>query len=297
MIKKIFSFILFIFLLLVNNGPAVSQCSDAGVCTISHKQNDSLGVNLSSISLGFGYGTSGTGSDINNASNDLIFSSVKAEADIYLNKQSRLTFGIPFIIIDGPLGNNKGMGDLTVLYNHKFTIKKKHGLTISIGGKISVADVNTTDSLPQRYMPGLGTNDLIAGVTYSFGYYSISLGYQKPFGRSGNFITRLKRGDDVFFRAGYSQKFSRLVVKSEILTIIRVQKSSVLVSGTTDTFADIQGSNEPQVNLYASAGYMVSKNMLLTVEAAFPFLKRNYNYDGLKRSFSAGAAFTYLFEL
>ena len=295
--KSNFSSLIILFFLLVITRQAVSQCSDAGVCVISHKQNDSLGTGLSSITLGLGLGSSGSESDINGALNDLIFSSAKLEADLYLSKKSRLTIGIPYTIIDGPLGHNKGIGDLTVLYNHKFTIKKKHGLTISFGGKISVADVNTNDSLPQRYMPGLGTNDLIIGATYSYQYYSISAGYQKPFGRSANFVTGLKRGDDIFFRAGYSQKFNKILIKSEILTIIRIQESSVLVSGTTDTYTDIQGSNEPQVNLLASVGYIVNNNFLLSVEAAFPFLKRNYNYDGLKRSFTVSTSLSYLFKL
>lgn len=294
--KTRLSSFIFIFLLLVITGRIISQCSDAGVCVISRKQNDSLGSSLSSISLGFSYGTSGSKTDINDATNDLIFSSAKAEADIYLSKKSRLNVGIPYTIIDGPLGQNKGIGDLTILYSRNFTIKKKHGLIISIGGKISVADVNNSDSLPQRYMPGLGTNDLIVGATYTYGFYGISLGYQKPFGRSANFVTRLKRGDDFFFRAGYNQKFDRVIIKGEILTIIRIQKSSVLVSGTTGTFTDVEGSNEPQVNLLVSAGWLIDKNFILTFEAAFPFLNRDYNYDGLKRSFTAGALITYLFK-
>ena len=277
-------------------GQVISQCSDAGVCVISRKQNDSLGSGLSSITLGFSYGTSGSKTDINGALNDLIFSSANIGADLYISKRSRLSIGIPYIIIDGPLGKNQGIGDLTVLYSHSFTIKKKHSLAFSVGGKISVADVNSSDSLSQRYMPGLGTNDLIVGATYNYQFYGISVGYQKPFGRSNNSVIRLKRGDDFFFRAGYNQKFGRVIIKGEILTIIKIQKSSVLVTGTTDTFTEVQGTNEPQVNLLASAGWLVDKNFILTFEAAFPFLNRDYNFDGLKRSFTTAASVTYLFK-
>jgi hypothetical protein len=286
-----------IIFLAIISGQVNSQCSDAGVCILGHVQNDSVKNEFSSISLGINYGTSGKDKDINGALNDLIFTSAKIEADLSLTKKSRLSVGIPFTLIDGPLGSNRGIGDLTILYSQKFIIKKKHSLIISVGGKISVADVNTTDSLPQRYMPGLGTTDLIVGATYGFQYYSISAGYQKPFGRNANFITKLKRGDDFFFRAGYNQRFSRLIVKAEILTIVRIQKSSVLVSGTTDTFADVEGSNEPQVNMLASAGFFLSHNFILNFEAAIPFLHRDYNYDGLKRSFTAGASVSYLFKL
>lgn len=283
------------FLLIYSN--ILSQCSDAGVCILGHVQNDSVKNELSSISLGINYGYSGKNKDINGALNDLMFSSASLTADLSLSKRSRLMAGIPFTLIDGPLGSNRGIGDLTLLYSQKFIIKKKHSLIISVGGKISVADVNTADSLPQRYMPGLGTNDLIVGATYGFQYYSISTGYQKSLGRSANFVTRLKRGDDFFFRAGYNQRFNKLVIKADILTIIRIQRSSVVAAGTSDTFADIEGSNEPQVNMSVSAGFFLARNFIFNFEASIPFLTRDYNYDGLKRSFTAGAALSYLFKL
>jgi len=288
--------LIFIFLLALSR-QLVSQCSDAGVCILGRVQNDPVKNEMSSISLGINYGMSGKDKDINGELNDLIFTSATLKADLSLSKKSLLSAGIPFTFINGPLGSNRGIGDLTILYSQKFIIRKKHSLIISAGGKISFADVNTADSLPQRYMPGLGTNDLIVGAAYGFQYYSISVGYQKPFGRSANYVTRLKRGDDFFFRTGYNQRFNRLIIKTEILTVIRIQKSSVLVSGTEDTYTDVEGSNEPQVNLLVSAGYFAGKNIILSFEAAIPFLKRDYNYDGLKRIFTAAASVSYLFKL
>jgi hypothetical protein len=290
------SALIFIFLLAVTRY-GFAQCSDAGVCIIGHVQNDSVKNELSTISIGLNYGYSGKEKDINGALNDITISSGVLNADLSLSKRSRLMAGIPYTFISGPLGYNSGVGDLALLYSYKFIIKKIHSLIISIGGKLSVADVNTIDSLPQRYMPGLGTNDLIAGATYGYQYYSVSAGYQKVFGRSANVVTRLKRGDDFFFRAGYNQRIKQLIIKTEIFTIISIQKSSVLVSGTTDTYTDVEGSNEPQVNLLASAGYFFSNNVILNIEAAIPFLKRDYNYDGLKRTFTARASVSYLFKL
>jgi hypothetical protein len=79
-----------------------------------------------------------------------------------------------------------------------------------------------------------------------------------------------------------------------------VQKSSILSSIDTngaETYIDIEGSNEPQVNLLASIDYLAAKKFIITLEAAIPFLNRDYNYDGLKRKFTAGISVSYLFKL
>ncbi len=281
-----------------------AQCSDAGVCILGKKHQTDSKKTINTVSLGYRFGTSGKDPDISaipndfGFNNDLIFNSVYLDADLAVSPKSRLGLSIPYTVTEGPLGHNNGLGDLSVLYSYSFVIKKKHNLTISVGGKASIASVNTSDSLPQRYMPGLGTNDLIAGATYSIDGYSLSLAYQKPFGRSANFISRLKRGDDFLFRTGYTQQFNKLFVKAEILTILRIQKSNVLSSvdsNGTESYVDIEGSNEPQVNLLASVGFMASKNIQITIDAAIPFLNRDYNIDGLKRSFTAGASVGYLF--
>src|SRR3990172_6676497 len=276
-----------------------SQCSDAGICILGKTQKSETKENLNSVSLGYRFGSSGKDPDINGSINDLIFNSVVFDADLYVSPKSRLNMSIPYNIIKGPLGTNRGVGDLTILYNHTFIIKKKHNLTMSIGGKATLGEVNTNDSLPRQYMPGLGTNDLIAGATYSIHGYSVSAAYQNPFGRSANFVTRLKRGDDFLFRAGYFQQFNKLNIKAEILTILRIQKSSILAfaDSSGETYIDVEGSNEPQVNLLLSVGYNISGNFSITGEAAIPFLKRDYNYDGLKRIFTAGFSLSYLFKL
>lgn len=146
-------------------------------------------------------------------------------------------------------------------------------------------------------MPGLGTNDLLVGVSYSAGNFGVSVAYQKPFGRSANYITRLKRGDDLLFRAGYHEIFNKLKVKAEVLTILRIQESSIQDPiALNEYFTDIDGSNEPQVNILGEVSYSVSNNFELTGMAAIPLLKRDYNLDGLRRSISLSAGVTYRFS-
>ncbi|HAX50187.1 MAG TPA: hypothetical protein PK605_05545 [Ignavibacteria bacterium] len=290
---KTTAFILFLNALILTE--SFSQCSDAGVCTIGrHQVNESV-IKSSHIYFGFNYGASGKDPDINGNTNDISYGSVKLEADLDLKNGFRVNGSIPYSFISGPLGENNGIGDLEVVFSKMFRIKKKHLLTFFLGGKFATGKVNSSDSLPQRYMPGLGTNDLIVGAVYTGVNYFFGIGYQKPFGRSANYITRLKRGDDVFFRAGFFEEFSKVSIKAEVLTILRLQKSSVLSGVSPENFVEVSNSNEAQVNLLGTVGYKASDEISITVQAALPFLKRDYNFDGLKRKFSVGAMVSYNF--
>ncbi|MCI0448167.1 MAG: hypothetical protein L0Y79_00075 [Chlorobi bacterium] len=276
----------------------ISQCSDAGVCTLGKPHTKHSKQNTSSITFGYVFGSSGKDNDINSALNDLTFSSLKLEADLDILKNTRLLMSVPYTFVNGPLGEVNGLGDLTIALTRSFVIEKSHTLSFTLGGKPRTGRVNSDDSLPQRYMPSLGTNDLLVGASYSYTNYNVAVAYQKPFGRSPNYITRLKRGDDLLLRAGYNQQFGKVNAKAEILTILRIQPSSVLADTIGgENFVEVDGSNEPQVNLLAAVNYLLSSNIAISGEAALPFLQRDYNYDGLKRSFSFSVSIAYLFNL
>ena len=205
---------------------------------------------------------------------------------------------MPYTFVTGPLGEVNGLGDLSITFTKNLTIQKEHMLSFSLGGKLATGKVNSDDSLPQRYMPSLGTNDLLIRANYTYTNYNAGIAYQKPFGRSANYVTRLKRGDGLLFRAGYTQKLGNLSVKAELLTILIIQPSSVLDPvGGGENFVEVDGSNEPQVNLLAVVNYLASKNIMLSGFGAIPFLQRDYNYDGLKRTLSLGASVSYLFNI
>lgn len=273
-----------------------AQCSDAGVCVIGKHQVNEFVRTKNSIYFGYVYGSSGKDADINGNLNNIGYGSFKLEADLDIASGFRVNGSIPYTFVSGPLGENNGIGDAEVVFSKEFRIKKKNLLTFFLGGKFATGKVNSSDSLPQRYMPGLGTNDLIAGAQYTRENYYFAVGYQKPFGRSANTVTRLKRGDDVFFRAGFFEQFNKIGVKAEILTVLRLQRSSVLAAGPPpETFVDISGSNETQVNMVASAIFSPSSQFSITGTAAIPFLKRNYNFDGLKRTLTISVLLSYNF--
>ncbi len=270
-----------------------SQCSDAGICVLGKKYNGSMTSFNSQFSLSYIFGRSGKSTD---ADDDIIYNAVKLGGEFEVFKPLRFGFSLPYSFNTGDPGSASGIGDLTLYWTYTIPVSK-YLLSFQLGGKLATGKVNTNDSLPQAYMPGLGTNDLLISAGISIRNFSFSVAYQKSFGRSANYITRLKRGDDVLFRAGYHEVFNKVRVKAEVLTILRIQESSVQDPiAYNEYFTDIDGSNEPQVNLLGEVTYSVSKNFELTGMAAVPLLKRDYNLDGLRRSISLSAGVTYMFS-
>jgi hypothetical protein len=270
-----------------------SQCSDAGICVFGKKYNGNMTGFNSQFSLSYVFGRSGKSTD---ADDDIIYNSLKLGGEFEVFKPLRFGFSLPYSFNSGDLGSASGIGDLTLYWTYTIPVSK-YLLSFQLGGKLATGKVNTNDSLPQAYMPGLGTNDLLIGAGISIRNFGFSAAYQKSFGRSANYITRLKRGDDVLLRAGYYETFNKVRIKAEALTILRIQESSIQDPfSVNDNFITIDGSNEPQVNLLGEVSYSVSNNVELTGLAAIPLLKRDYNLDGLRRSISLSAGVIYRFS-
>jgi hypothetical protein len=254
--------------------------------------------NNSYASLSYSFGTSGTGQPGAYGDDNIDYHIIKLEGEIEAFETSRIGFSLPCSFQSGPLGTAWGLGDISLYWLYLLPIKQKGQLSVTIGGKFASGNVNTDDSLPQSYQSGLGTNDLLIGLNYDYENFNLTAAYQRPFGRSNNFITKLKRGDDLLLRAGYNQTLSRLSVKAEVLTVIRLQESSVQnPMSLADDFINIDGSNEAQVNLIGQVTYSLTYNINLQGTAAIPLLKRDYNFDGLRRSFTLSASVAYKFNL
>jgi hypothetical protein len=289
-----FLFSVLFFSLLTSN--LFSQCSDAGICILGKQHEASPEVLNSFLSLSYVYGNSGTSVY---DGDEITYNSIRFGGELQVFRAARFGFSVPYSYNIGTLGTANGVGDLSLFWTYNLPLTHISSINFQLGAKLSTGVTNTTDSLPQSYMPGLGTNDLLISASYTSGYFSFSAGYQKTFGRSNNDVTRLKRGDDLMFRAAYFQEFNKLSVKAEVITILRMQESSIQDPlSLTESFVTIGGSNETQVNLLGEVSYAVSKDLVLTGNAALPLLKRDYNYDGLRRSltFSAGAAYIFSLE-
>ncbi|MBI4418138.1 MAG: hypothetical protein HY563_05130 [Ignavibacteriales bacterium] len=257
-----------------------AQCSDAGVCTLGGGHASQAAY---SVSAEYAFGTSGKPDEIK-------FHSIQLSAHVSILPTGQLLVSIPYNRQSGPLGSTSGIGDLTIVFSHNILTVGDGELRLQIGGKLALAEVND-GGLPQAYQSGLGTNDILAGIQYRFSVWNAAIAYQIPFGRSDNNVTRLKRGDDLLLRLGYSHALESMSVGAEIFAIKRLQESSVLDTSTAppQPYRTLTGSDQTQINLVGRLAYPLGGSVEIQALVALPLLKRDINVDGLTRAFSASA--------
>lgn len=250
---------------------ASAQCSDAGACSIGATDpapGHRFGVR-------YAFGKSGK-------SDGLSFHTVEAEADVAVSGRSRIMVSLPWSRSSGPSGNLGGLGDLTVLWHQPLADLGSGTLSMQAGARLATGE-SDGGGLPQAYQPGLGTNDILFGLTYSAGSWHAAAGYQWSRGRSDNAVTRLRRGDDVMVRAGYATDLGGVRAGVDVLAIKRLHVSSV-AGAVAGTFVDVPGSDQFQMNIVPSAGIPVAERFTLRIAGAIPLRSREVNVDGLTRS-------------
>lgn len=266
-----------------------AQCSDAGICSLGG--GDHLQKTDHTVLVLYSYGTSGK-------PDDLKFSSVKISTRFQIFDEFDLDLSVPYNFIDGPLGTVNGVGDLLVNLKRNVQTSIGSSIGLNVGIKLATGKVNEK-KLPQAYQTGLGTNDILLGIDYSINNFSFGVGYQISGGRSDNSLNRLKRGDDFLVRAGYTEKFQNdLTIGGEVLIIKRIEESSVLSKSSIlsgPEFINVSGSDQLQVNLLGRISKNISESFRLNAVVALPFIKRDVNLDGLKRSFSLSLGATVSF--
>ncbi|HSL88306.1 MAG TPA: hypothetical protein VK870_03295, partial [Ignavibacteriaceae bacterium] len=256
-----------------------AQCSDAGVCSIGGHSMEKESKSIFDFSVAYKFGTSGKEDDVQ-------FHALQLNGSYNVFDNSSVQFALPFNIQSGPLGDVNGIGDLILSWNQKLYSDESSSFNASLGVKLATGDDNK-DNLPQVYQSGLGANDILFAVNYSYDKFSVGAGYQLAGGRNENYY-RLERGDDLILRAGYQLYFDHISITPQILFIKRLAKSSILDTTTTqETFVEVENSDQIQLNLLVLTNYQVSNNFSLFFDFAVPFIKREVNVDGLTRALSA----------
>ncbi len=276
--NAIFSLLLLVFS--GNLSKLLPQCSDAGVCSVGHTTDDN-DDNILNVYAGYKFGSSGKEDDVKYHSFQL--------GTIY-NVFDRTSFqlSIPYNLQSGPLGNVSGIGDLLLSVTQNIILDNNSSFNASIGAKLATGEDNT-ENLPMAYQSGLGSNDILFALNYSYNNIGFGIGYQLAGGRNDN-ITKLERGDDLLLRVSYNFIINQFTIKPQILFIKRLSESSVVNSASMapmETFIDVENSDQAQLNLLTVVQYQIDKNYSLFADFAIPFIKREVNVDGLTRSFSA----------
>lgn len=277
--NTILGFIIFVFV--GNFILTKSQCSDAGVCSVSGQVIDKESKNLFNISASYKFGLSGKEDDVK-------YHSFQLGAIYNLLEKTTLQLAIPYNIQSGPLGDVNGVGDLLISVTQNLFSNKKSSLSASIGAKLTAGDDNK-NSLPMAYQSGLGSNDFIFAVNYLYDNIGLGIGYQLAGGRNDNLI-KLKRGDDLLVRASYNFLLDKFIITPQLLFIKRLSKSNKLIPeamAPIDIYVDIPNSDQSQINLLTNVQYQINSSYSVFADFAIPFIKREINVDGLTRTFSA----------
>lgn len=272
-----------VFIVLISAGfypfENYAQCSDAGICSIGGHSMEKESKSIFDISVAYKFGASGKDDDVQ-------FHALQLNGSYNVFDNSSVQFALPFNIQSGPLGDVNGIGDLILSWKQKLFSDESSSFDASLGVKLATGDDNK-DNLPQVYQSGLGANDILFAVNYSYDKFSVGAGYQLAGGRNENYY-RLERGDDLILRAGYQLYFDQISIIPQILFIKRLAKSSILDTTTTqETFVEVENSDQTQLNLLVLTNYQASNNFSLFFDFAVPFIKREVNVDGLTRAFSA----------
>lgn len=276
-------------LLLVVNfylSETLAQCSDAGICQISGHSVEDEDEILFSISGFYKYGYSGKEDDVQ-------FNSLQLNVSYNAFGSSSIQLLVPYNLQSGPSGTVNGIGDLILSLNQNLLSDKGSSLDASIGIKMATGDDNK-DNLPQVYQSGLGMNDVLFALNYTYNKLSVGAGYQIS-GERNNNITRLEKGDDLLLRASYDLLFDQLSITPQLLFIQRLAKSSILDTASTneEKFVEVDNSDQAQLNFLTVFRYKIDDYFTLIGDFAIPFIKREVNVDGLTRAFSASVGVSF----
>jgi hypothetical protein len=257
-----------------------AQCSDAGICQLSGHSMEEDDEVLFSISGFYKYGYSGKEDDVQ-------FNSLQLNVNYNLFSNNSIQLLVPYNIQSGPAGDVNGIGDLILSLKQNLLTDENSSLDASVGIKMATGNDNK-DNLPQVYQSGLGMNDVLFALNYTYNKLSVGAGYQLSGGRNNN-ITRLEKGDDLLLRASYDLSFDQLSITPQLLFIQRLAKSSILDTTSTDgeKFVEVDNSDQAQLNFLTVLEYKIADNLSLVGDFAIPFIKREVNVDGLTRAFSA----------
>ena len=273
-------YVFFLLFLVSNARPALSQCSDAGICSIAKNTSESRPLFLG---LTYDYGYSGK-------QDNIFINDLKLAINYQVTSRLGLSAALPFTkkIFSNAYysGSIQGIGDLLlhtsyelyskdpiavgdILYNpseghinngNSFYRFPKTSLFAELGVKLSTGSVNK-NQLALRYQTGMGSNDLLFVISYIPGpkttlgesdpeFWKFGFGFQVPFGIASNSIDSIRRGPDLIGRISYFNAMPNLDYQIELLAIKRLTKTRKYFQGPF--ILTSEGSPDPIDTLYGS---------------------------------------------
>ncbi|MEM6829354.1 MAG: hypothetical protein AAGA66_09105 [Bacteroidota bacterium] len=298
-------------------------CSDAGFCTMGAMrpdQNYSKRVNLKlrSLEVNFYRGTSLVTPVIYAATVDF---------NVAINDRNSLQIKLPYMYIEGSLGENHGVGDISLSYTKNIKTSGRWSVNGTIGAKIPTNDANAkvtsefTNNAPaplhMYYQTSLGSFDAIAGVSIINEKWLLATGIQAALTENGNEFrwagfpsfpdqeyvrkydpgVHLKRGTDIMFRVERSFKFTNFNFTLGALPIYRITKDNVLHINDegVETRVDLEGTTGLALSVIGSFGYHFNVKNSIKIIQGVKLTDRPVNPDGLTRNEVTSVSYIYKF--
>ena len=299
----------------------VSQgCSDAGFCTMGAMRPDQaynkrIDFRLRSIEYNFYRGKSNTSA---------IIYAHTVELNASLGTRNTVQFKIPYMHINGNLGNNQGIGDISISATRILKSTPNFTLAGSIGTKIPTNKSDDTFSgeftndiaqhLPMYYQTSLGTYDAIAGLSIINRKWLFAAGVQVALSRNANQFTwddwrfypsggylqqhhvgrNLRRGSDAMLRIERNFRFTNFNFSIGALPIYRFHPDEVDFPGFEERIR-LNETTGLALSVIGSFGYQFSVRNGIKLILGYKLKDRKNNPDGLTRDNVLSFSYIYRF--
>jgi hypothetical protein len=289
-------------------------CSDAGFCTMGAMRpgqpySKNINITLKSVELSQYLGVTRFG--------DKVYATT-LDFNVGITGKDAVQFKLPYMAASGPLGQAKGIGDISISYTRTLIRTIKHQLNLTGGAKIPLGNSGKTfdgKPLPMYYQQNLGTYDLVIGLSYMTNKWLFATGIQYPLtanknqffwkpwiaeGANPDMIKQypssinLYRGKDVMFRAERSLRMSNWGVSLGLLGIYRLNKD-IRTNPKTKEREKVEDSDGLALTALLGLKYSFNVNSGIKLIFGQRLVKRHFNPDGLSREQVIELGYVYKF--
>ncbi|MFT7032107.1 MAG: hypothetical protein ACJA2S_000604 [Cyclobacteriaceae bacterium] len=287
-------------------------CSDAGFCTMGALKPDQgyskkLSLRLRSIEFSQYIGVT--------RFKDVIYNYI-ADVTVGIGSKTTMQFKIPYAYVEGVLKNTNGVGDISLGLARNLVANESYQLNLTVGMKLPLGNSNVKlegKSLPMYYQPGLGTYDMVAGISIISKGWLLAAGYQQSLDNIDNDFwwsdwegdpqeeiargykqsKNLDRGKDIMMRIEKNFRFSNFNFNVGLLPIYRLNLDKII--SRSDVDLEVEGTDGLALTLLLGGGYQFSVKSGIKIMTGFRLIKRHHNPDGLSREFVSNIGYVYKF--
>ncbi len=296
-------------------------CSDAGFCTMGAMrpdQNYNKRVKFKVRSIEYNYYEGKTPISP-------VISAHTLEFNASLGELNSVQVKVPYMFTSGNLGDNSGVGDISVSYTRSLTPIAGGDFSGTIGAKIPSGNSTSkfssdhtngeTVDLPMYYQVTLGSWDAVGGVSWITKDWLFATGIQVAltenenqfqwsdwpnypdqdvYLKKNNVGRQLKRGTDVMFRAERNFRFTNFNFSFGVLPIYRITKDEAFMP-TSGKREKIPKTTGLALSVLASAGYNLNVSNAVKLIYGYKLVDRKVNPDGLTRDNVLSFSYIYRF--